>query len=315
MARIGLILMESKCSLNCVFCNGREMGDIEKNIEFELNKLREFTKREKDIEVVEISGNDPCEYDGLPEFVSRVREIAHPREIMVSTHGGMMSDRSYLKRLVEAGMNAVRIPVYGAKQEVHEAVTCAKGSFDNLTKVLKNIKKLKKKENRKMRVVLTSLIVKDNQDHLKELFYLFKFLSDFADEFYLSIPGFVHNQRRFFSHVPDFERLRKQLPDALRYALSLGLAVNVHDIPMCLIRFDYPYYFNTTVKGTRAYEYRKNDPLMEEIDGELFPKYLIKTKSEECRQCRYDSICEGIYREYYRQGFFKFTPILKKNKN
>ena len=115
--------------------------------------------------------------------------------------------------------------------------------------------------------------------------------------------------------MPDFEQLRRELPKALRFAMKLGINLVVHDIPMCLIGFKYAKYINTSPASTLAYEYRRfiQDPIIKEINGTAFPDYLIKVKSRVCRECIYDRECEGIYKNYVEEGFFRFTPVKSKN--
>lgn len=299
---VSLILAESRCSLNCVFCSGKPMGDIEKNVEFELEKLRGVVE-EREVESVEVSGNDPAEYEGLPDFVSEINEIADPQFITISTHGGMLSDQDYFEKLLESGMTTVRIPIYGATEEVHDAVTGTKGSFDNLLECFHNMADAYPD----IIVDVTSLVLRENQGHLRELFYVFSQL-DFAHSFRLALPSYVKSHARFADSVPDFDKLREDLPKALKYALSRGLKVNVADLPYCVVGFDYPH-MAPSPRGYKAYEYRKDEPGMEVIDGEVVPKYLRKTKSKKCSSCIYDARCEGIFEEYVNTGDFTFHPV------
>ena len=298
--RVSLVLNESQCSINCVFCNGTPMGDIEGNIRFELDKLEKIAAK-NEIESVEVSGNDPAEYEGLPEFIHKIKEIVNTEFITVSTYGGFLKDKKYLKALIDSGMTGVRIPIYGATEDVHDAVTDTKGSFDDLLICFNNL------EKSKIKLDLTTLILKENQQQLRELFYVFSRIK-FKTSLRIGLPAYVTTQARFDNSVPDFNKLREDLPKALKYALSKGLKIDVADTPYCLVGFDYPYMAKSP-RGHGAYDYRKDEEGMEMIKDEVVPKYLKKTKSEVCKSCIYDNGCEGIYKEYVDKGVFEFTPI------
>jgi MoaA/NifB/PqqE/SkfB family radical SAM enzyme len=277
------------------------MRDIEENVRFELDKLGKAVA-EKQPDVVEVSGNDPCEYDGLPEFVRQVRRIANPREIHVSTYGGNLKNWGFFKSLMSAGMTAIRIPVYGPTAEVHDAVTCREGSFDEMIICLQNAKKSG------CRVDVNSLILRENQDFLRGLFTAFSKLG-FAKSFRLSFAAYPGDDGRFLKSVPDFGRLKKTLGGDLKYALSRGLRVDVSDIPYCLMGFDYPYAVGFSM-GRKAYEHRRNDKQgVSIVDGEVVPDYLRMFKSEVCAACRYDGKCRGIFQRYFDKGFFKFESV------
>jgi len=298
---VSLVLPESCCSNHCVFCNSREMGDIDSNVEFELDKLRRLATQ-SDINQVEISGNDPGEYPQLADFIRDIREIASPRHIQLSTHARPLKDLSFFRELVDAGMTLLRVPIYGATPRVHDAVTQAPGSFEDTFQAFRNATRLK------FPVDVTSLVLKENQDSLHLLIYAFSKMK-FARSFRLGLPAFVETQARFLPSIPDFEALRRTLPQALKYALLLGLKVEVADLPYCLLGFDYPDVAPLW-KSTKGYEFRRCEKQgVEIVDGEVFPTYLKKTKAPPCETCVYNSKCEGIFKAYYDQGFFEFRPV------
>lgn len=300
---VSLVLSESKCSNNCVFCNGKEMGNIEKNVKFELNKLKQLSSK-RPIDGVEISGNDPIEYPKLPEFVREIKKIANPEKIVVSTHGRDLKDLVLFKELIKSGMTGLRVPIYGATGEVHDNITKANGSFDDLLLFFDNAFKLK------FKVGITSLILRENQDSLKSLVYAFSKMP-FAENLRMGLAAFEEAHTKFKDSVPNFDELRKTLPIALKFALSLNLRLEIADIPYCLIGFDYPHVISSPI-APHAYEFRQSEKEpMELIDNKVAPKYLQKTKGDVCKSCIYDSRCDGIFKAYVDQELFEFKPITR----
>lgn len=71
------------------------------------------------------TGGEPLLHPDLPEFVAHARRnrmVAHVKS------NGTMFDERMVKRLVEAGISAVKVSLYGATPETHDAFTHSHGS-------------------------------------------------------------------------------------------------------------------------------------------------------------------------------------------
>ena len=305
---LSLILYDSQCSNRCVFCGGKKMGDIENNIKEEFEKIDRVVNKDGLIEKIEISGNDPGEYEGLPDFVSLVKKKTGASEIVLATHGRSLADKKFLGKLIKSGVNHFTIPIYGHTPKIHDSVTKVEGSFKETLEGVRNIYLAKQK------ISFRNLIMRENQGHLKELFY---FLSKFPfyEFVHAGIPCFVENKKNFVASIPDFIRLRSQLSDALKLCRYINFDLQLIDVPICLINFYYDRFVESNIPK-EAYEHfeREKNCAYSIKGGSVIPDYRAKKKSKECENCIYNSICVGFFKTYVDSSLFPFRPIVKEQR-
>jgi MoaA/NifB/PqqE/SkfB family radical SAM enzyme len=301
-----IVLYESQCSNNCVFCHSKKLGNIEKNMDKELKKIDTELQQGKSIDKIEISGHDPGEYEGLPDFVTEIKIKTGASRISLFTHGKKLSEKYYLQRLIKSGINHFIIPIYGHMPMVHDSITKKKGSFIKTMEGINNIYQSGQK------VSFQCLITRENQTYLKEFFYFLSGLK-FSDFCRVGIPYYKNDYKEFRKSLPDFVKLKKQLSDALKVCQRIGFNLQLFNVPKCLLSFDYKNNINNTVPQ-KAYKYfnggKYNVYRIE--DGEVFPDYRIEGKIHSCKKCVYDNNCSGVYMTYINAKIFPFDPVLKK---
>jgi len=306
MNNLGFILHSAGCNNNCVFCGKTKPGDIQQNIKDEFSKITKFIVSHGRAETIEISGNDPGEFPQLPQLVIRIKKRFKPKNIILCTHGKNLADINFAKRLIAGGINHFIIPIYGHNSDIHDKVTRTDGSFELTLKAIRNLQRLVQN------ISYLSLITRENQNDLKPLFI---FLSELKyHEFCrVGLPCFRTDNIQYKSSIPDFIKLKNQLSGALKIVLDLRINIELYDIPYCLVNF----YYNNHVMNSlpeKGYEHWRNLSSVQIINGEVVPDYRIKFKSPECRKCLYFSQCDGIYKFYFKNGYFKFVPILNTRK-
>lgn len=299
----GLVLHESQCTNNCVFCGGKKMGDIKKNVREELDKINEVLASGQKIERIEISGHDPGEYEKLPEFVARVKTRTGAKKISLLTNGKKLADKEFLKKLIGAGVNHFIIPLYGHNAKIHDKITASSGSFVKTMRGVANLYNLGQK------VSFQCLITRENQAHLADLVSFLARLP-FADFCRLGVPCYKRNNRRFIESIPNFSVLKVQLSEALRLCRQMNFNLQLFDVPRCLVNF---HYENMAVNAIpiKAYENLKSNKFhsFKIINGEAVPEYRLKKKGKKCRQCIHDKDCEGFFANYIDSGYFKCQPM------
>ncbi len=288
------------CENRCVFCGNHTRKNIDENIEREFEKITRIC-RKNDVAQVEVSGNDPVEYEELPKIVEKITDICGCDGVAISTHGMDLEDESFLNELVESGADYFRIPLYGHNVEVHDSVTLNEGSFVRLMKAFKNLRELKN-GSEVPGLLVTSLILKDNQDHLEQLFHFMSKL-DFVDEFRIGLAGYDPENKDFVPHIPDFGKLEKDLPELLSYAESIGLdeKLSLADIPMCLRNYKWGK-IGDFIPPEGGYEHFG-------IIGKDAPIYMQKIKTSDCRSCKHNKNCPGFLRTYVENGYFTPKPV------
>jgi MoaA/NifB/PqqE/SkfB family radical SAM enzyme len=299
-----IVLHDSRCTNNCVFCGTRDFGAIKENVRAELKRLRAAVETGEKIDVVEISGNDPGEYAELPTLVSNVRLLVGTCAIRLASHGKTLADEEFVHRLVDAGITEFIIPFYGHTSRVHDGVTRTPGSFVNSILGLTNVVKAG------VRHTLTVLITKENQAYLTEvLLFVASLVSEVSVGVpYLGTPGFRDS-------VPDFDMLRGQLSSAVQAVRDEGRCIiRLRNLPRCLVNPAGAIFEESREPPVGAYEHWRrsqmlNSGFVEILNDRVIPRYRLFSKTRECKQCCYEGNCAGFFTTYIDHGLFKPNPV------
>lgn len=294
------VLHASACSNNCIFCGGQKIGKIDVNVRAEQQKLESVIHSGAEIERVEISGNDPLEYDGLEHVVTWIRTRTRA-SISLSTHGRRLAGRR-LTSLLRAGVNLFTIPLYGATAPVHAAVTGVAASF---AETLPGVADL---VSRRVPLSLTTLVTRQNMDSLTELFL---FLGKLVPRFFVGVPLFYVGAAHEFA--PSFAEITPRLTEAITTLRSLSTSQAwLRNFPRCAVQKDYPF-IQQSEAPKRGYEHLRSlvgsKRLRVLADGDVIPNYRAMIKGEPCGRCRYNNECAGYYESYVASGLFQFEAI------
>src|SRR4030043_1082507 len=85
-----------------------------------------------------LSGAEVTTFDDLGQYVQFAASLGWFKKIQIQTNGRRLSDRGYLKHLIDCGVNEFFISIHGL-DDVHEAITRMQGSFKETREGLKNI--------------------------------------------------------------------------------------------------------------------------------------------------------------------------------
>ncbi len=301
------VLYNSSCQNACFFCTKipKPRGDLEKNIKLEKEKLINLVQS-FEIEKVDISGNDPGEVENLPELVKEIKEITHSQSIQLSTHGMTLSNIKFLIDLIKNGVDNFQLPIYGPSDKIHDRLTQNKGSFLLLFKALLNIGLIRKKyPERIKKVVLITMIMKENQSSLGKLID-FVLKLGFIDELILGLAGFFPGKDFFLPHIPNFEKLSRQLGNFIRkrekQIFQQNLTLRLLDIPPCISQINWlTTYFKPPFRGYSYFGKKDQEA----------PIYMLKEKNKACQQCFYNKECPGFFKTYLDEKLIKLKPLRK----
>ena len=88
-----------------------------------------------------LSGAEVTTFDDLDKYIRFASSLGWFKKIQIQTNGRKLSDKDYLNRLIDCGLNEFFISIYGL-EKVHDAVTRTQGSFKETMKGLKNLEPL-----------------------------------------------------------------------------------------------------------------------------------------------------------------------------
>jgi len=287
------------CNNNCRFCAQAHKRQLPSPSCDQLKHKINVAYQEGCDELV-LTGGEPTVRDDLPEVVAFASEVGYDL-IQIQSNGRMFSYDRYASKLIEAGATEFAFALHGPSPEIHDLQTRSQGSFDQTTEGILNLKQ------RGQRVLMNSVITRYNYQQLPDLVEL---LADFAvDQLQLAFVHPIGNcQRNFRQIVPKKKEVAPYLHQALDKSLERGYnpgTAMVEAFPLCLMEGYEAFCSEFYIPGERV----------EDVDRKIedfadWRRSRGKKKGEKCRECRFDSVCEGPWREYVEQyGFTEFEPV------
>jgi MoaA/NifB/PqqE/SkfB family radical SAM enzyme len=218
--------------------------------------------------------------------------------VQVQTNGRRFAYYDYCLELKKAGVTEMGPSLHGSSAEIHEALTCAPGSFNETVRGILNCKKLG------MYVLTNSVITSLNYKDLPDLARLLVHLKVNQFQF-----AFVHLVGSAWENRADLAPRKSAVMPYLRRALKVGAqagtACYTEAVPFCLMKgYEQCVAERVIPEGPVADadfyiesygDYRRNEG---------------KSKRPECRACRWFPACEGPWHEYPEMyGWEEFKPV------
>lgn len=284
-----------RCNNNCRFCvqaHKRVLGD----------KTTEQIKKDLDdagntgCRGVVFTGGEPTIRDDIIGLVDYAKKTGF-ETIQIQTNGRMLAYMDFCRKLVKVGANEFSPALHGHTAQLHDFLTNSPGSFKQTVQGIKNLKKLDQY------VVTNTVITKPNHRCLPEMAKLLVRLG--VDQFQFAFPHSVGNAyKNFSSIIPRISMAAPYIHKGLQIGIEAGKTVMAEAMPYCLMRGYENYVSERHIPPT---EIRDVDCVIPDYGRE---RRRGKAKFPQCRKCRYNSLCEGPWREYpERMGHKEFQPI------
>ena len=292
----GAIILRTGCSLSCVFCGGhaeRKEIEIAKQEREAHNNLKKF--KEDGFKNIVISGSDPIEYEYIAELIKYIKKEGF-KSVRLSTHGVLLSSQKLADKLIRAGLNQLKVPIYGSNAQIHDSVTGKKGSFEDtvtgIRYILKNAPQIK--------FEITTIVVKQNKDDLVNIV-------DFVNHLRVNSHRFstvflmedIKNIEAFYIPLKNLPVLVKPLYSSI---LQIESKARLFEIPFCVVgKLD-----------TKNIDNQVNIPqyVPRKEQREWIPSYRRKKKIEMCKKCKAFDFCDGfLVKDINRFGTGKLQAI------
>jgi len=288
-----------KCNNNCLSCpqaHRRHLGDLSTA---QAKELILAGLKDGAWELV-LTGGEPTVRSDFFELVGFAREKGYKR-VQLQTNGRMLSYKSFAGQAVEAGVTDFCFGLHSDSAEVHDALTRSAGSFEQCVQGIKNLVGLKQ------RVTINSVIHKLDFEMLPKRAELAVNLE--VKQFQLA---FIHCVGNAFKNIdallPKKSDVRPFVHSALGIVLGAGLRAMVEAYPYCFME-GYEKYCSELYMPRS--EIRDAEGVVKDFDS--VRKNSGKAKHEKCKQCRFDLVCEGPWKEYPQKfGWSEFKPVKGK---
>jgi len=284
----------SQCMNSCNFCNGQhpEISDQER-FNTAIEEANHFIQQ--GIRQIEISGGDPGEAPYITHLITHLKNSG-VHNIQLSTHGRTLSNERLVEGLKDAGVTAIRIPLYGVTAEVHnktvQYLPTPGNAFEETVAGIRNVVKYG------IPLVGYTLI---NQHNKTEINKILQFYIDLAGpllrELYI---GLTFISRLEYSYTKDWflpiKDMRPYLQDVMKnhpkFPETLQRFV-ILDIPYCVVG-EYTDIIENKFMGFPNLGMHKIEETNRSEISDKIPHYRIKSYFEACRTCALQDRCGAI---------------------
>jgi len=279
------------CNNNCVFCMESDRDARYKKLkDISEDKICRILDEKINLNKVIFTSGEPTLNPNLINYI-KLAKVKGYQTIGLVTNGRRLSYKKYAASLLVNGMNEVIISIHSTQESIHEALTRTKGSFKESWQGLLNMDSLKKIYDFKLYVSL--VLNKLNLDHIDEDIKTFsKFDIDFLILNTMQPCGRGNNK----SLIPQYIEIVNKIKIIQKNNIP-QLNYSVIDMPLCV--------------GALIKDNLGNVELchIKESGKYLYSPLKHKMKRKECRLCRYDYVCEGVWKNYIKHyGWEEFHP-------
>ena len=318
------VLTGAVCNNNCVFCMEEDRDErYVVNSQTDDAMIRSILAERQGAEEICFTSGEPTTNPRLPIWVRWAKE-ARFRRISVMTNGRSLSYERYARTLAAAGMNRFYVSIHGHTEKLHETLTRTPESFAQTVGGLDQIAKLKRHG---VELHTSTVVTKRNLPHVADIY---RFLRGHGvDQVVFNVMQANGRAHTNFEHIfPRDQEIAatfgRFLEDQMRLeAQPMAFLV---DIPLCTTE-RIPDFNRGYVEAYVHYEPMSGAQKVVPAERLLARKeqhggrdvvavqradldVLAREKRAECRTCRHDARCEGVWKNYLaRFGWDEMQPI------
>lgn len=284
------------CNNKCVHCvqgdkrytiGDRSVEDVRKNLE----EAREYCQG------VTFTGGEPTVRKELIDLVRYAKELGY-LVIQIQSNGRMFAYRQFCEELILAGANEFSPALNGHSATIHDFLTEVPGSFLQVIKGIQNLKELGQY------VINNTVISTKNYQYLPEIAKILIDLNVDQYQFaFVHIAGTAWKNKEWL--VPKKSEIMSYVKKGLDIGINAGKIVMTEAIPYCLMDGYEDCIAEKVIPSTAVFE--------AQYKLKSYEDYRInegKLKGQNCRKCKYFSVCEGPWREYPEMfGWDEFKPV------
>lgn len=274
------------CNHDCIHCFNEEEKKEQANRR--LLTTEELCKIIDDVDAKEIivTGGEPTTRKDLFEILQYIKNKG--KRITIQSNGKGFADPEYARKL-SPYLDTITLPIHSGDPEIFEAVTQCKGSFEATIRALRNL------SDTKVGIITQTVL---NQLNYKTIENTYDLIQSINPGVIMTLT-FPHPIASAYSTkvTPRFSDIKPYVHKALR---KYSYLILTHYLPRCVL---YPYQsiVSSILDQNDVAEIPK--PGIEFLEGEWKSVNYESTshyriKSKVCSECRFDRVCQGVWKEY-----------------
>ena len=334
------VLTGAVCNNNCLFCMEEDReGRYRHNSAITAEDVRELLEKNVGRGEVMFTSGEPTLNPDFLRHVAHARRVGY-RTIGVITNGRIFSRPEVAAKAVRAGLNHAVVSIHGSTARLHERLVRTPGAFDE---TLAGIRQLGQYRRMGLRLHTSTVLTQQNHDR-EELRSLHRMLGPHVDQMILNvIQPWGRGETHFDRLVPRHRDVAREFA-AFVQDFETPPPVFLIDIPYCTTEgLGIPDFNRGYIERYVHHDVIEDAPLQLDqlgsvVEGELpggalaklvaelgegsagegacsgstrdVQDQLTKVKDEGCARCRYDSVCDGVWRNYVRRhGWEEIQPV------
>ncbi len=280
------------CNNDCIHCviagNRRRMEQQGIRIDrtFEEIKIDLNQAKQDGVKVIVLTGGEITIRGDVFDIIEYAKQLGF--EIQMQTNGRMFYYKEFTERVSKIAFISYSIAIHGPNAEVHDKITRVKGSFKQ---TMAGIKRLLATGN--CRVNGKIVISKINLAHLVDTIILLHKYG--VKNLNVAFPhGQGNASKYFYDVVPKYSEAEQHIYDMIDKTIELGMTMNIESVPYCYMKDR--ERFSSELIRTERMQLRGVD--YQDLDFVKTRRGEMKRKHENCKQCKFDPVCEGVWDDY-----------------
>lgn len=281
MANLGYMQLVRHCNQYCRICSNPETPYV-LDLDTARREIDDFVARGYD--GVILTGGEPSLSDIVVEVVHHA--IERGLSVRMITNGSRVADEAVARSFVEAGLRHYHVSLYSSRPEVHDHITCVKGSWELACRAVANLGALGANVN------LNTVINRFNCDHLGELARMvvdrFPLVQHMVFNNLDPSMGRAETNREALHRLSDME---VALHQALATLSENGKTFRVERVPLCFMA-EFAHASTETRKIIK-----NEERIVHFLDekGTVRQTSFLHHKASVCQACSLDSVCAGLF--------------------
>jgi len=288
------------CNNNCFSCpqaHRRHLGNLTTG---QVKSLLDAGRGNGCTQVV-LTGGEPTVRPDILEVIAYARAVGY-EDAQLQSNGRMLSYRDFCEKLLGAGATSFMLGIHGPKPEVHDSLTQSPGSFEQAVQGVKNLVKLREKYFIGI-ISVNSVISKISYKYASETAELFAGIG--IDQLQFAFMHCVGNALKNIDLLlPTKTEIMPYLHKGLDIGLKAGLTMRAEAYPFCFLHG----YEKCSSEIYAPYkDVRDAEGLREDFNQ---VRRAGKRKGPQCKECRFDLVCSGPWKEYVEKyGYGELKPV------
>lgn len=297
------LVLDMRCNAACYLCGAWPFRPNLSTLDA-LDRLRRA--REKNIDEVLISGGEVTLRSDLFDIILEAKKLGYS-EIVVFTNARKLADSDYAKRLICSGATALSSTLYGASPQVHEAISCTRGSFaDTIAGIglVRNrwphfplsVNCVIARENFHDLVAVVRLLTKTGVTSVQ-----LTFVAPVGRAYGIYLNGLMSSYQQVIPYVREAVKVFLETSGSRSHR-----NISLRFFPLCVLGELTPF----------SNDANQPETFVANEAGEFVPISIcladehLLVKRNECATCVHNRACGGVWNEYVRYyGWDEFVPV------